>query len=131
MRPTLRSQPAGDIGLPAYSTDGVGANAAGETSDSKTPVTKRSSSFFGRMFSSRTEEEWNEKNDELMYQRWGSSDSLNYKMVQRYWLSQRVSDHWQTMYKKNPRQFAKYLNKGYMEPIPTEVLPPEYCNTRR
>lgn len=123
MRPTLSTPQSNTVGLPAYSTDGIGpgVNNATQVKDSKAVGAKKSTSFFGKIFASKTAEEWNEANDELMFQRWGSSEGVTYQMVQRYWLSQRIAAHWQNLYNTSPKSFAKYLKKGYMEPIPTAV----------
>lgn len=118
-RPTLRDQPIG--ALPEYPLDTKDAGPTQANDKVRPTVSKRNSSILGRMFSTKTPEEWMEKNDELMFQRWGSSDSLTYQMVLRYWTAQRIEQHWRDLYKQYPKQFAKYLAKGYMEPIPTEA----------
>lgn len=60
-----------------------------------------------------------DKADILMRQRWGNTESLVYEIVMRYWVSTRMQNHWECLYAEHPRQFKKYLEKGYMEPIPT------------
>ena len=83
-------------------------------------VVTKDKSFLARLFVPKTAEEVTQKNDQLMYERWGLNTGLTYEMVQRYWTSQRVGEHWRDLYQHQPRKFMKYLKKGYMEPIPTE-----------
>jgi hypothetical protein len=40
-------------------------------------------------------------------------------MAMRYMNTTRMRQHWETLSEQHPRDFEKYLNKGYMEPIPT------------
>lgn len=117
LRPTLRDEPTGAPLLPGYPSE----THAASNEKQRPEMAKRNSTFLGRLFSSRTIEDWMERNDELMFQRWGSSESLTYQMVLRYWAAQRIEGHWRNLYKLQPKKFAKYLAKGYMEPIPTEV----------
>ncbi len=58
------------------------------------------------------------KADGLMRQRWGPPRSLTSGMVRRYWMATRMEQHWEYLRAQHPRQFKKYLEKGYMEPIP-------------
>lgn len=62
--------------------------------------------------------------DGLMRQRWGPPGSPTSEMVRRYWMATRMGQHWEYLRAQHPRQFKKYLNKGYMEPIPV-------CNLSR
>lgn len=59
------------------------------------------------------------KADALMRQRWGPAGSPTSEMVRRYWMATRMEQHWEYLRVQHPKQFKKYLNKGYMEPIPT------------
>ena len=59
------------------------------------------------------------KSDNLMEQRWGAPGNITYEMVMRYWVATRMQQHWEYLHANHPRQFKKYLEKGYMEPIPT------------
>ncbi|CAD6575860.1 MAG: hypothetical protein ASARMPRED_007488 [Alectoria sarmentosa] len=59
------------------------------------------------------------KADGLMRQRWGPPGSPTSEMVRRYWMATRMEQHWEYLRGQHPRQFKKYLDKGYMEPIPT------------
>ena len=66
------------------------------------------------------------KADGLMRQRWGPPGSPTSEMVRRYWMATRMGQHWEYLRAQHPRQFRKYLDKGYMEPIPVRkavVLP--------
>jgi hypothetical protein len=56
---------------------------------------------------------------ELMQQRWGPPGSPVYEMVMRYMKATRMTAYWEMLGEQHPREFAKYLDKGYMEPIPT------------
>lgn len=58
------------------------------------------------------------KADGLMTQRWGPPGSPRLEMVRRYWKATRMEHHWEYLRAQHPRQFKKYLDKGYMEPIP-------------
>ena len=58
------------------------------------------------------------KADGLMRQRWGPPGSPTSEMVRRYWKATRMEQHWEYLRAQHPRQFKKYLDKGYMEPIP-------------
>ena len=58
------------------------------------------------------------KADGLMRQRWGPPGSPTSEMVRRYWNATRMEQHWEYLRAQHPRQFKKYLDKGYMEPIP-------------
>lgn len=84
--------------------------------------TKARKSFLVKLLTPATPEELAERVDDLMYKRWGASDSITYQMVQNYWTSQRIEGHWQNLYKTKPRQFIKYMKKGYMEPIPLQSV---------
>ena len=55
------------------------------------------------------------KADGLMRQRWGPPGSPNAEMVRRYWMATRMEQHWEYLRAQHPKQFRKYLNKGYME----------------
>ena len=58
------------------------------------------------------------KADGLMRQRWGPPGSPTSEMVRRYWKATRMEQHWEYLRAQHPKQFKKYLDKGYMEPIP-------------
>ena len=62
------------------------------------------------------------KADGLMRQRWGPPGSPVSEMVRRYWMATRMEQHWEYLRAQHPRQFKKYLEKGYMEPIPVCIL---------
>lgn len=55
----------------------------------------------------------------LMRQRWGPEDSPVSILVTKYIIATRMQQHWEYLGSQHPRQFKKYLLKGYMEPIPT------------
>lgn len=57
--------------------------------------------------------------NELMVRRWGPPENPCYEMVMRYWLATRMQQHWEYLRTHHPKQFEKYMTKGYMEPIPT------------
>ena len=59
------------------------------------------------------------KADGLMRARWGPPGSPTSEMVRRYWMATRMEQYWEYLRAQHPRQFKKYLDKGYMEPIPT------------
>ena len=59
------------------------------------------------------------KADNSMYQRWGPPGNPTQELVFRYWTSTRMQQHWEFLRAHHPRQFKKYMDKGYMEPIPT------------
>ena len=61
--------------------------------------------------------------DRLMYQRWGPPGSPKSEMVRRYWMATRMQNHWEFLRAGHPRQFKKFLDKGYMEPIPVGTPP--------
>ena len=69
------------------------------------------------------------KADGLMRQRWGPPGSPTSEMVRRYWKATRMEQHWEYLRARHPRQFKKYLDKGYMEPIPVRKadLLPKSC----
>lgn len=54
-----------------------------------------------------------------MRQRWGPLGNPRSDMVLRYWQATRMQQHWEYLRTQHPRQFKKYMKKGYMEPIPT------------
>ena len=56
---------------------------------------------------------------ELMVQRWGPPQSTRLKMVMQYWLATRMQQHWEYLQAHDPKKFRHYMEKGYMEPIPT------------
>lgn len=56
--------------------------------------------------------------DGLVQRRWGPSGSPTPEMIRRYWLATRMEQHWEYLRAQHPKQFTKYLQKGYMEPIP-------------
>ena len=56
---------------------------------------------------------------ELMVQRWGPPDSSLFEMVMRYWIATRMQQHWEHLQAHHPKKFRQYMEKGYMEPIPT------------
>ncbi|MCJ1296096.1 hypothetical protein MMC34_007661 [Xylographa carneopallida] len=76
--------------------------------DSKTPMEKKQQIMA--------------KADGLMSDRWGPPGSQRREMVARYWAATRMFDHWMFLHGQHPRQFRKYLEKGYMEPIPTAMV---------
>ena len=59
----------------------------------------------------------------LVRQRWGPPDSPTSEIVRRYWIATRMEQHWEYLRTQEPKQFKKYLQKGYMEPIPVSTLP--------
>ena len=59
----------------------------------------------------------------LMRQRWGPPDSPTSEIVRRYWKATRMVQHWEYLRTQDPKQFKKYLKKGYMEPIPVSTVP--------
>ena len=59
----------------------------------------------------------------LVLQRWGPSDSPTSEIVRRYWMATRMEQHWEYLRTQDPKQFKKYLKKGYMEPIPVSTVP--------
>ena len=63
------------------------------------------------------------KADRLMYQRWGPPGSPTSEMVRRYWMATRMQNHWEFLRAHHPKQFEKFLDKGYMEPIPVGTPP--------
>lgn len=58
------------------------------------------------------------KVDGLVLQRWGPLGSPTSEMIRRYWMATRMEQHWEYLRAQHPKQFKKYLQKGYMEPIP-------------
>ena len=83
-------------------------------------------SFFGFGGGKSKEQKTEEavtKADLLMYQRWGPPGSLTLEMVRRYWMATRMQNHWEFLRAHHPRQFKKFLDKGYMEPIPVRTPP--------
>ena len=95
-----------------------------------TPRDSRRLSFFGFGSGKSKEQKTEEaatKADRLTYQRWGPSGSPTSEMVRRYWMATRMQNHWEFLRARHPRQFKKYLDKGYMEPIP--VGTPPYIET--
>ena len=63
------------------------------------------------------------KADRFMYQRWGPPGSPTSEMVRGYWRATRMEKHWEFLRARHPRKFKKYLDKGYMEPIPVRTPP--------
>ena len=63
------------------------------------------------------------KADRFMYQKWGPPGSPTSEMVRRYWVATRMQNHWEYLRAHHPRQFKKYLDRGYMEPIPVGTPP--------
>ena len=59
----------------------------------------------------------------LVRQRWGPPDSPTSEIVRRYWKATRMEEHWEYLRTQDPKQFKKYLKKGYMEPIPVSTVP--------
>ena len=57
--------------------------------------------------------------NQLMVRRWGPSGDPCYEMVMQYWLATRMRQHWEHLRAHNPWGFRYYMEKGYMEPIPT------------
>ena len=83
-------------------------------------------SFFGFGGGKSKEQKTEEaatKADRLMYQRWGPPGSPTSEMVRRYWMATRMQNHWEFLRAGHPRQFKKFLDKGYMEPIPVGTPP--------
>ncbi|MCJ1382281.1 hypothetical protein MMC17_005394 [Xylographa soralifera] len=76
--------------------------------DSKTPMEKKQQIMA--------------KADSLMSDRWGPPGSQRREMVARYWTATRMFHHWMFLHGQHPRQFRKYLEKGYMEPITTAMV---------
>lgn len=93
-----------------------------------TPVPTETPSSGSRRFSifgfgsGKTKEQKTEekvlKVDGLMHQRWGPPGSPTSEMVRRYWRATRMEQYWEYLRLQHPKQFKKYLEKGYMEPIP-------------
>ena len=59
----------------------------------------------------------------LLRQRWGPPGSPTSEMIKRYWMATRMDQHWAYLRAQHPKQFKKYLDKGYMEPIPVCTVP--------
>ena len=78
-------------------------------------------SIFG-FGSGKTKEQKSEdkvmKIDGLIHRRWGPPGSPTLEMVRRYWMATRMEEHWEYLRAEHPKRFKKYLEKGYMEPIP-------------
>ena len=78
-------------------------------------------SIFG-FGSGKTKEQKSEdkimKIDGLIHRRWGPPGSPTSEMVRRYWMATRMEQHWEYLRAQHPKRFKKYLEKGYMEPIP-------------
>ena len=66
----------------------------------------------------------------MMVQRWGPSADPCYEMVMRYWLATRMQQHWERLRAHNPWRFWYYMEKGYMEPIPTSWVESRYLASR-
>ena len=62
------------------------------------------------------------KIDSLVQKRWGPPDSSTSELIRRYWVATRMEKHWEYLRAQDPKQFKKYLEKGYMEPIPVSIL---------
>ena len=60
--------------------------------------------------------------NDLVRQRWGPSDSPTSEIVRRYWMATRMEQHWEYLRTQDPKQFKKYFQKGYMEPIPVSTV---------
>ena len=58
------------------------------------------------------------KASELMHRRRAPLGSPVYEMVMSYMKGTRMTQYWQAMGEQDSIKFVKYLNKGYMEPIP-------------
>ena len=56
---------------------------------------------------------------ELSVQRWGPPQSACFEMVMQYWSATRMKQHWEHIQAHDPKKFRHYMEKGYMEPIPT------------
>ena len=56
---------------------------------------------------------------DLILKAWGPPESPVHELVRRYWISTRMQEHWEYLRENSPWKFKKYLEKGYMEPIPT------------
>ena len=69
--------------------------------------------------SKSTEQSKEEKGNALMVRRWGPPGSPRYEMVMRYWSATRMQQHWDYLRYHHPKNFKHYMEKGYMEPIPT------------
>lgn len=54
-----------------------------------------------------------------MVQRWGPPDSPHFETIMRYWLATRMQQHWEHLQAHDPKKFRRYMEAGYMEPIPT------------
>ena len=65
----------------------------------------------------------------LVRQRWGPSDSPTLEIVRRYWRATRMEQHWEYLRTQDPKQFKKYLKKGYMEPIPVSTVLERSCTS--
>lgn len=99
---------------------------------SQSSVPTETSSSGSRRFSilgfggGKNKEEKREENvtkaDALMRQRWGPAGSPISEMVRRYWMATRMEQHWEYLRAQHPKQLKKYLDKGYMEPIPVCIL---------
>ena len=92
----------------------------------ETPLSgSRRFSIFGLGSGKNKEQKTGEKvakADGLMNQRWGPPGSPTSEMVRRYWKATRMEQHWEYLRGQHPRQFKKYLEKGYMEPIPVRIM---------
>lgn len=106
-------------GNPAY-TPGTEKGLAHNRDTQEHAVKTKDKSFLARIFVPKTSAELIARNDQLMHERWGPSHGSTYDMVQRYWNSQRTGEHWRNLYQNEPKNFMKYLKKGYLEPIPLE-----------
>ena len=118
-----------------------GASNLGSTSSRsaitsiQTPVPSETPSSGSRRFSifglgsGKTKEQKTEekvsKVDGLMHQRWGPPGSPTSEMVRRYWRATRMEQYWEYLRFQHPKQFKKYLEKGYMEPIPVCTISEE------
>lgn len=86
------------------------------------PISNETPSSSSRRFSifgfGSSKEEKVMKADNLIRQRWGPPGSPTSEMVRRYWMATRMQQHWEYLRAQHPKRFKKYLDKGYMEPIP-------------
>ena len=57
------------------------------------------------------------KVDGLIHRRWPPGSPTS-EIVRRYWIATRMEQHWEYLRVQHPKRFKKYLEKGYMEPIP-------------
>ena len=64
--------------------------------------------------------------NDLVRRRWGPPDSPTSEIVIRYWMATRMGQHWEYLRTQDPKQFKKYLKKGYMEPIPVSTVPERF-----